>query len=64
MVAVPPAIPVTIPVALPTVAVDVELEDQVPPAVASASVVVNPAQTEAVPVIGEGSGLTVTIMVV
>jgi hypothetical protein len=51
MVAVPAATPVTTPEAL-TVAIAVLLDDQVPPVVTSASVVVDPAQTVVVPVIG------------
>ena len=61
MVAEPAATPVTIPEAF-TVATAVLLEDHVPPAVTSASVVVDPTQTAGVPVMGctEGRALTVT----
>jgi len=55
MVTVPEATPVTMPVAGPTVAVAVLLLAHVPPVVASASVVVDPAQTVAVPVIAAGA---------
>jgi hypothetical protein len=61
MVVVPAAIPVTTPEAL-TVATAVLEEDQVPPAVTSARVVVDPAQTTVVPVMAAtvGSAFTVT----
>jgi hypothetical protein len=64
MVAVPAATPVTTPEAL-TVATEVLEEDQVPPAVTSARVVVDPAQTVVVPVIAATTGraLTVTVAV-
>ena len=61
MEAVPADTPVTTPDAEPTVATPVLPEVHVPPAVASLSVVVSPAQTTAVPVIADGSGLTVTV---
>lgn len=63
MVAVPGATPVTTPVVKSTVAVPVALLTQVPPADASASVVVRPTHTVVVPVISAGSGLTVTTSV-
>jgi hypothetical protein len=64
MVAVPAATPVTTPEAF-TVATAVLEEDQVPPVVTSARVVVDPAQTVVVPVIAAktGSALTVTVAV-
>jgi hypothetical protein len=64
MVAVPAATPVTTPEAL-TVATAVLEEDHVPPAVASASVVVEATQTEVVPVMPAtvGNALTVTAAV-
>jgi hypothetical protein len=63
MVVVPAATPVTTPEAL-TVATAVLEEDHVPPAVTSARVVVDPAQTVVVPVIAAttGSALTVTVV--
>ena len=51
MVAVPAATPVTRPLEL-TVVTEVLEDDHVPPAVASASVVVDPTQTAGVPVMG------------
>lgn len=63
MVGLPEATPVTIP-EVPTVANAVLLLLQVPPLVASVSVVVDPAQTMAVPPMAAGSGFTVTIEVV
>ncbi len=64
MVAEPAATPVTTPEAL-TVATVVFEEDQVPPVVTSARVVVDPAQTVVVPVMPATTGraLTVTIVV-
>jgi hypothetical protein len=64
MVAEPAATPVTTPEAS-TVATAVLEEDQVPPLVASASVVVDPAQRVVVPVMGwtVGRPLTVTVAV-
>jgi hypothetical protein len=61
MVADPAVTPVTTPETL-TVATAVLLEDQVPPAVTSLKVVVDPTQTEVVPVIPAttGSALMVT----
>lgn len=61
MVTVPAATPVTIPLVEPTVAVSKSLLLQVPPPVASVSVLVDPTQTFIVPVIVAGSGLTVTV---
>ena len=60
MVADPAATPVTTPEAL-TVATAVLLDDQVPPAVASASVVVEPTQTLVVPVIAATTGRALTV---
>jgi hypothetical protein len=60
--AVPTATPVTTPEVL-TVATLVLSLLQVPPVVASARVVVNPAQTVAVPVMAAGPPFTVTIFV-
>ena len=60
MVADPAATPVTTPEAL-TVATAVLLEDQVPPAVASLKFVVEPTQTEAVPVIAAATGRALTV---
>ena len=64
MVADPAATPVITPEAL-TVATAVLLEDQVPLAVASLKVVVDPTQTLVVPVMAAttGSALTVTLVV-
>ena len=62
MVAVPAVMPVTSPVDDPTVATEVLLLLHTPPLVASLSAVVNPTQTAAVPVIGTGVGLTVTVV--
>lgn len=64
MVAVPVAIPLTVPVVL-TEAIAALLLLQVPPAVASASVIVAPVQTEVAPVIAAtaGNGFTVTVAV-
>lgn len=60
MIVVPPATPVTTPVVAPTVATDVALLLQVPPGVASLSVVVCPEHTSSVPVMADGNALTVT----
>lgn len=60
MVAVPAATPVTIPVLLPIVATLVEELVQIPPLVASVSVIVAPTQTSVGPPIAAGLGLTVT----
>ena len=62
MVEVPDAIPLTTPVPGATVATVVVLLLHVPPP-ASLNVVVEPRHTDAVPVIDEGNGLTVTIVV-
>ena len=62
--AVPAATPVTTPAA--TVAMPLALVDQVPPDTLSDKVVVEPAQTDAVPVIAagvKGIAFTVTIFV-
>ena len=61
----PPATPVTIPVAEPIVATDVVPDTHTPPVTVLARVVLEPAQTEAVPVIVPAYGrlLTVTILV-
>jgi hypothetical protein len=53
--------PVTTPEAL-TVATAVLLEDQVPPAVASLRVVVEPTQTEVVPVMAATTGSALTVI--
>ncbi len=63
MVAVPAATPEAIPELVPMVATLVLLLIHVPPPVLE-SVVVEPAQTVAVPVIVDGNGLTVTTVVV
>lgn len=60
---VPPDTPVTTPVAGLTVAIIVLALLQVPPGVGSLKVVVNPAQTTGMPVIGRGVGLTVTVVI-
>jgi hypothetical protein len=60
MVAVPMDMPVTIPVEDPMVATPGALLLQLPPAVASARVVVEPTQVFSVPVIGAGVATTVT----
>ena len=57
MVAVPDAMPVTIPVYKLTAAIVASLLAHVPPEVVFPSVVVEPVQTLAVPVIAEGIGL-------
>ena len=62
IVSVPAAIPVTIPVVNPTVAL-VLLQFQLPPVTASLSSVVAPIHTFPAPVIGYGSGFTVTTFV-
>ena len=64
MVDVPDDTPVTTPVEEPTVATLVLPLVHVPPLVISLKVVVNPAQTTAVPVTDDGNGLTVTTIVV
>lgn len=55
----PAATPVTIPEDTPTVAIDVLLLVQVPPGVASVSVLVPPIDVVAVPLIAAGAGETV-----
>jgi hypothetical protein len=60
MLATPALTPVTTPVAEATLAVAVEPRDQVPPPVLE-SVVVDPAQTIAVPEIAEGNELIITV---
>ena len=55
--------PVTIPVVEPTVATVVLSLVQMPPEVASLSKVVRPTHAAGVPVIGAGTGLTVTTTV-
>ena len=64
MAAVPADTPVIIPVDKPAVAIPVLPLLQVPPVVASLNTVAAPTQTVAVPVMGEGNGLTVTVTVV
>ena len=63
MVDVPDVTPETIPELVPMVATLVLLLSHVPPPVLE-SVVVEPAQTVAVPAIADGNGLTVTTVVV
>ena len=63
IVDVPDDTPVTKPVEEPTVAFAVLPLVHVPPLVASLMLVVKPAHTVAVPVMDEGSGLTVTTTV-
>lgn len=46
----------------PTVATDVTVLLHAPPLVALLKEVVDPTQTDAVPVIGDGNGLTVTVV--
>jgi hypothetical protein len=60
---VPIDTPVTTPVSEPTVATDTFVLLHVPPDVTSLRVITDPAQTEVGPVIGEGDGLTVIILV-
>ena len=59
----PEDIPVTTPEAMPTVKTAEELDDQMPPAVASISVMELPTHTVVGPEIAAGAGLTVTVMV-
>jgi hypothetical protein len=59
MVTVPAATPPIAPVPLPAVATAVLLLLQLPPAVASLSVMVSPAHTAVLPVIANGKGKTV-----
>ena len=63
MVALPAATPVTVPVPEPMVAIEVLLLVHVDVPEASASVVLPPTHTEAMPVIADGSGLTVNTAV-
>ena len=62
MVAVPAAMPVTVPVAEPTVAFDVLLLLHVPLPVTSVNAVVSPIHTVPVPVMPEGTELTVIVV--
>ena len=62
MVAVPALTLVIVPV-VPIVATVVGLLLQVPPAVASLTVIVEPMQTDVPPLIAVGTGLTVTVVV-
>lgn len=62
MVAVPGEIPVTMPVVKPTVAIVVLLLVHVPPPGASDNAVVNPVHTVLMPAMGDGVGLTVTVI--
>ena len=64
IVAVPASTPVTTPLPDPTVATATLLLLHVPPGTASAKLDVKPWQTLIVPVIAEGSGLTITTAVV
>ena len=64
MVTAPPAMPVTVPVVEPTVAIVALLLLHVPPVFGSLKVVVRPTQVLAVPVIAEGTGVTVITLVV
>jgi hypothetical protein len=61
MVAEPVAIPLAIPVNVPMLTVPVALLVQVPPVTASVYVIGIPSQTIDGPIIGPGTGLTVTI---
>lgn len=56
--------PITVPLLLPTVATDVALLLQVPPPVASLSVMVCPTHTLDGPEIAAGNGTTLMVMVV
>lgn len=60
---VPAAIPATMPVSEPIVAVAVVLLLQVPAPLASLRADVLPVQTVVVPVIGDGTGTTFTVVV-
>ena len=55
--------PLTMPVVDPTIAIDGKAMLQLPPAVASANVIVAPTQTGAEPVTGEGGGVIVRFCV-
>ena len=61
---VPPVLPVTTPVTVFTVATVVLLLLHAPPVVPLLNVVVRPEQTEVIPDIAVGNGLTVTVVVV
>jgi hypothetical protein len=63
MTVVPVVTPLTMPDDEPTVATVVLLLIQVPPAVASVTVIVEPAHTLVGPLIAAGAGLTVTTAV-
>ena len=63
MTDVPAETPVTIPVVDPTVATGKRLLLQVPPGVGSLRVVVLPSHTNVVPVIADGDGLHVMVVV-
>ncbi len=63
MVALPAATPETIPVAEPTVAIEVLLLVHVPPEVALFSVTEAPTHVAIVPVMADGNGVTVTVVV-
>ena len=62
IVAVPPATPVTVP-SVPTVAMPALLLPHTPPPAASVNAKVDPAHTGALPVIGVGNAVTVTVAV-
>ena len=64
MVEVPEVTPVTTPVVNPTVATEVALLVQVPPPGVTYNAVIAPAQTVLSPEIADGSGFTVTGVVV
>ncbi len=64
MTDVPVVMPDTVPDDEPIVAMDGDPDIHVPPGVASVSVVVVPEQSTLAPAMGDGSGLTVTMMVV
>ena len=61
---VPELTPVTTPLVLLTVAIPVSPELHVPPVTASLNPVVEPTHTLPVPVIADGTGLTITLAVV
>jgi hypothetical protein len=63
MVEVPEDTPVTMPLPVPTVATPVVLLDHTPPPAVLLNVIVDPTQTADDPVIGAGTGLTVTTKV-
>lgn len=63
MLIVPALTPVTMPVEAPTEAIELLLLLQVPPPVASVSVMVWPAVTVLLPEMLDGAGLTVTTLV-